>query len=138
MKEKLLKAINAIDFDNMCERQEKTLKKALVMLSTKWENYKAVNIKYDNNSSGSFSPSWNWTEYNYSIIEPKKTVPLDVRDVKKLLGNGIIDKRDNSQHIITNVYVDCVRCGDVEYNYIGLYNWCTFADGSPISKEVEV
>ena len=136
MKDNLLKAINAIDFDNVCENQEKTLKKALVMIRTKWENNEAVNIKYGC-SSGSFSPSWNWTGFNYSIIEPKKTVPLDFSDADKLIGKAIIDKRDNSKHLITNVYEDNVYCGDIVYTYQELYNWCAFIDGSPISKEVE-
>ena len=135
MKEKLLKAINEIDFDNMCEDQKSTLEKALVMLRTKWKNNKTVNVK----DRGEIIPIpvWNWGDCMYSIIEPKKTVPLNFTDANKLIGKAIIDKRDNSKHLITNVYEDNVYCGDIVYTYQELYNWCAFIDGSPISKEIE-
>ena len=135
MKEKFIKAINEIDFDNMCEDQKSTLEKALVMLRVKYENNAALNVKYENVPTK--YPTWSWNAIRYSIIEPKKTVPLDFTDADKLIGKAIIDKRDNSKHLITNVYEDNVYCGDIVYTYQELYNWCAFIDGSPISKEIE-
>lgn len=128
-----LEDLKKIEIKDMCENQKSTLEKALVMLRVEWEKNNATNLICSGYKTN--IPLWDWSEKIYTIS--KKTVPLDFTDSDKLLGAKIIDKRDNSKHIITNVLFNVVRCGGFRFNYTELYDYCTFADGSPISKDVE-
>ena len=137
LKDKLLKAIFDIDFDNLCKIQKDTLQKALVMIQTKWnKNNDALNIKMDNIVT--LFPSWNWGFYDYFIIPEKKIVPFDFSDAEKLIGKTIKHKDNGSIHLITNLNNHYVFCGSTSDTYEYVYYNFTYLDGSVIGKEVEV
>lgn len=94
LKEKLLSAIDNIDFDNMCENQKSALEMALVMLWVKWGKINnlesAINLRCGGDNIP--TPVWDWSSYTYTIIEPKKTVPMDFSDAEKLIGKAVKKK----------------------------------------------
>lgn len=136
LKDKLLKAINEIDFDNMCEYQKDTLQKALVMLLTKWDNCWAINLLC--NREKMIDPGWDWIDNNYSIMPGKKTVPFDFSDAEKLIGKVIKSKDNGSIHIIIKLNDDYVYSGSLFETYATIFYNYTYLDGSVIGKEIEV
>jgi len=80
LKEQLLNAINDIDFDNLCENQNSTLEKALVMLQVEWDKCVVINLEQTFNTTKFMPlvPQWNWESYNYQILFKSDTIFADL------------------------------------------------------------
>ena len=141
LKEKLQKAINEIDFDNMCEYQKSTLEKALVMLQVKWFNNNAKNLEKADRKPMSkivktYNTYWNWNDSDYRIIPEKKLVPFDISDAGFLIGKTIKSKIKNKYDMIIGVVDKGIIIADYYKYYEELLSDFTFTDGTPCGKEV--
>ena len=149
LKNKMLKAINEIDFDNMYVTQKDTLEKALIMLQVKWRNYRAVNlISQDITTNlifipeGNKTPSWDWWHYCYSIVpeKQKKYVPFDKSDAEYLIRKKVTSKHvnvHNNELEIKFIGIDGVQLVNNSFHsYEELLSDFTFLDGKPCGKEV--
>jgi len=149
LKEQLQKAINDIDFNNLCENHKDTIEKALVMLQVKWEVYgvaeNAINIKQtytryniEVSYQQCYQPEWNWFSHRYHIVPQKKLVPFDNSDAEYLKGKLVKKKNEDYVGIISCCTDDDVRINGTSRlaTYLYFLKQYTFLDGSPCGKEV--
>jgi len=147
LKEQLQKAINDIDFNNLCENHKDTIEKALVMLQVKWENNKSLNLT---SCIGSWDkttqPLWNWQDSNYIIVsyslsQPKELVPFDYSDAEYLIKKALPVRyhNDNIYKAITHIGLQGVILSDgTNRSFKRLLDDYEFSKGKPCGKEVEV
>jgi len=138
LKEQLLNAINDIDFDNLCENQNSTLEKALVMLQVEWDKCVVINLEQTFNTTKFMPlvPQWNWESYNYQIIPQKKLVPFDYSDAEYLIGKVVKQKLLFTVGIIVGVDEYKVAISNGSDTFSDFLEYFTFLDGNPCGKEV--